>query len=255
MRLHVLPRFADHHIGDLRRAEIHEMLDELVAGGRTGTAREVKKQLSRFYTWAVDREMTDVNPVFAMKRPDLAPTTEAGRALEDDELRAIWRAAEEMRYPFGSLYQLLMLTGQRRSEWACARRSEINMDERTLEVPRTRYKGRRDHIVPHSTPVCALLDSFPLWAEDDFYLLSSQAGHRTVAGFSQGKARLDAFAERHLRQITGQPNEKMRYFRIHDLRVTCETRLANLGFHQEIRDAVLGHAQPLLQKTYNKLDT
>jgi hypothetical protein len=32
------------------------------------------------------------------------------------------------------------------------------------------------------------------------------------------------------------------------------TRLAHLGFNQEIRDAVLGHAKLGLQKTYNKYD-
>ncbi|MES0020221.1 hypothetical protein [Mesorhizobium sp. M0036] len=36
--------------------------------------------------------------------------------------------------------------------------------------------------------------------------------------------------------------------------MTCETRLAHLGFNQEVRDAVLGHAKPGLQKTYNKHD-
>jgi integrase len=254
MRLHVLPRFGDRHIGDIRRAEIHELLDDLIAIGRTGTAREVKKQLSRFFNWAVDRELVEANPVFAMKRPDLAPATEAGRALSDQELTAIWRAASEMRYPFGTLYQLLMLTGQRRAEWARARRSEHNEAGRWLEVPRYRYKGRRDHVVPLSGAVSQLMDTLPRWSEEDHYLLSSQAGHKAVAGFSQGKARLDALAERHLREITGQPNAQMKYFRIHDFRVTCETRLATLGFPQDVRDAVLGHAKPGLQKTYNKHD-
>jgi integrase len=45
---------------------------------------------------------------------------------------------------------------------------------------------------------------------------------------------------------------KLTCFRVHDFRVTCETRLANLGFNQEVRDAVLGHAKAGLQKTYNK---
>jgi hypothetical protein len=36
--------------------------------------------------------------------------------------------------------------------------------------------------------------------------------------------------------------------------VTCETRLAKLGFNQDIRDAVIGHAKAGLQKTYNKYD-
>jgi hypothetical protein len=43
-------------------------------------------------------------------------------------------------------------------------------------------------------------------------------------------------------------------YRVHDFRVTCETRLATLGFNQDVRDAVLGHAKPGLQKTYNKYD-
>jgi integrase len=50
----------------------------------------------------------------------------------------------------------------------------------------------------------------------------------------------------------GDLEAKLHYYRVHDFRVTCETRLANLGFNQEIRDAVLGHAKPGLQKTYNK---
>ncbi|MEM7731924.1 MAG: hypothetical protein AAF280_03975 [Pseudomonadota bacterium] len=161
MRLLVLPRFGSRHIRDLRRSDIHQLLDDLVATGRTGTARDVKKQLSRVYKWAVDRELIDMNPVFAMKRPDLGPNTEAGRALEDLELAAIWREAEEMRYPFGSLYQLLMLTGQRRPEWASAQRSEINLSGRYLEVPRVRYEGRRNHVVPMSVPVVNLINSFP----------------------------------------------------------------------------------------------
>ncbi len=36
--------------------------------------------------------------------------------------------------------------------------------------------------------------------------------------------------------------------------MTCETRLAQLGFSQDVRDAVLGHAKPGLQRTYNKYD-
>jgi hypothetical protein len=105
-----------------------------------------------------------------------------------------------------------------------------------------------------SCPVWELLEALPLWSDEDHYLLSSQSGHRAIAGFSQGKARLDALAEKHLRDITGQPSARMKYFRVHDLRVTCETRLATLGFYQEVRDAMLGHAKPGLQKTYNKHD-
>ena len=51
---------------------------------------------------------------------------EAGRALTNDELSLIWAATDELGYPYGPLYRLLILTGQRRNDWADASRSEIN---------------------------------------------------------------------------------------------------------------------------------
>ena len=66
--------------------------------------------------------------------------------------------------------------------------------------------------------------------------------------------RLDRAAEIILREQLRDGSAELRHYRVHDFRVTCETRLANLGFNQEVRDAVLGHAKPGLQKTYNKHD-
>lgn len=40
------------------------------------------------------------------------------RALSMDELRRVWNAAEEIGYRYGRVIQLLILTGQRRSEVA-----------------------------------------------------------------------------------------------------------------------------------------
>ena len=71
LRLHVTPSFGDRPMAEIRRAEIYRLLDDIIATGRIGTAREVKKQRSRFYNWAVDREIVESNPVFAMKRPEL----------------------------------------------------------------------------------------------------------------------------------------------------------------------------------------
>jgi len=79
----------DRRIADIRRSEIHEIMDDLVASGRIGTAREVRKQMSRIFNWAADREIIESNPLSGMKRTDLARNTEAGRALTDIELRSI----------------------------------------------------------------------------------------------------------------------------------------------------------------------
>jgi integrase len=185
-----------------------------------------------------------------MSRSDLQKNEEAGRALTDAELRYVWRAASSLGYPFGPMYQILMLTGQRRNEWAAASRREINGDQRWLEVPKARYKGGRDHIVPISDEVWSIFDTLPVWTGNDYFIFSTRDGVVPVSGFSKAKLRLDAAALTAMR--ADDPIATLVYYRVHDFRVTCETRLANLGFNQEIRDAVLGHAKPGLQKTYNK---
>jgi integrase len=252
--LHVLPRFQGLPLGEITRADIHGLLDDLVDQGKKGTAREVRKHLSKLYNWSMDRELVTASPVQGLMRGELAPAEDVGRALTDDELRAVWRAAGEIGYPFGPYYRLLILTGQRRSEWAEARASEIDASNRWLEIPRARYKGRRDHIVPLSDAAWALVDGLPGWAGADHYIFSSNGGRVPISGFTQGKRRLDEAAREALRSLRGDPKLALPSYRVHDFRVTCETRLAHLGFSQEIRDAVLGHAKPGLQRTYNKHD-
>jgi integrase len=242
LRLHVEPAWESRPVASITRKDVHQLFDDLVADGKAKVAREVRTHLSRYFGYCTNRDLIDKNPMLGLERDDLrkGDDEEAGRELTDDELRSIWKAAGSMGAPFGTLYQLLILTGQRRNEWADAKRSEIDAHKRWLEVPKARYKGKRDHIVPMSDAVWALFETLPAWAGNDYFILTTTAGERPVSGFSRAKARLDKAAG------------KLPYFRIHDFRVTCETRLASLGFNQEVRDAVLGHAKPGLQKTYNK---
>lgn len=248
--LHVVPRLGSTPIRDVRRADVHALLDELVAADKVGTAREVRKHLSRLFNWAVDRELLTDSPVHGLRRGDLDPNAEAGRALTNEELRHIWRAAGGLGYPFGPWYQLLILTGRRRDEWAAARRSEIDAAERLHELPKDRHKSRRGHVLPLSDPAWAIIDGLPVWPGNDYHLLSTNAGAGHIKGFSKAKTRLDAAALKLMRKADA--TAALAPYRVHDFRVTCETRLADLGFNQDVRDAVLGHAKPGLQKTYNK---
>lgn len=254
LRLHVVPRLAGIPLGEISRSDIHRVLDDLVEERKMGTAREVRKHLSKLYNWAMDRELVSSSPVQGLKRGELTPPDDVGRSLNDDELRAVWRAAGEIGYPFGPYYRLLILTGQRRAEWAEARSTEVDGVNKWLEIPRARYKGRRDHIVPLSDAAWGIAESLPAWSGESYFLFSSTGGRAPISGFTQGKRRLDEFAREALRSLRGDEKLILPSYRVHDFRVTCETRLAHLGFNQEIRDAVLGHAKPGLQRTYNKHD-
>jgi hypothetical protein len=73
-----------------------------------------------------------------------------------------------------------------------------------------------------------------------------------ISGFSKAKKLLDKAAIAELREALGDPKARTGNYRIHDFRVTCESRPADLGFNQDVHDAVLGHAKIGLQRTLNK---
>jgi integrase len=144
-------------------------------------------------------------------------------------------------------------TGDQPRTATCAKsRSEINMDKRWLEVPKARYKGDRDHVVPLAKTSLEIIKELPAWPGNDYFLFSTRDGRLPISGFSRGKSRLDEEVRRAM--ASHELASSLVAYRVHDFRVTCETRLATLGFNQDVRDAVLGHAKPGLQKTYNKYD-
>lgn len=244
LEMHVLPALGSKPIADIKRADINKLIDVLVdedreGGPLRGAAREVRKHVHHLFDFAVDRGIIEANPAHKLKRKILKSNGEAGRALDDDELRAIWRASDEIGYPYGPWIKLLILTGARRGDWQKATRSEIDYGKRTLEIGASRYKTGHAQIVPLVDVAWEIFDDLPIWNEGDF-LFSTTGGRKAINSAGRAKDKIDALA----------PTE--RPWRIHDLRVTAETRMASLGITQEHRDAVLGHAKPGLQKTYNK---
>lgn len=250
LRLHVEPHWRDRPLSDIRRADVHTLLDDLVTDDAIGTAREVRKHLSRLFNWAVDRELVNDSPVHGMTRTDLRANEDAGRALSDDELRHIWRAAGALGYPFGPWYQLLMLTGRRRGEWAMASRAEIDAVSRLHNLPKERHKSGTGHILPLSDPAWAIIDGLPVWPGNDYFLFSTRDGKAPISGFSKVKERLDEGALKLMRKADAEAT--LAPFRVHDFRVTCQTRMAALGVGTELIDATLGRVKQGLRKLYDK---
>ncbi len=252
LEAHVWPEWGPRPIGDLAQADVHALLDKLVADGRTGIAREVRKHLSRLFNFAAARALIPASPMAGMRRRDLTQAVKE-RSLSDAEVRALWVATGEMGYAYGPAVRLLLLTGQRKSEWLRARWSEIDSDERLLVLPRERFKSRRGHVVPLEGEAWRIVEGLPRWRKGDA-LFSTSGGVTPVSGDSKAKARLDRLVLAELRKAAGDPKSTMEPFTLHDLRRTCETRMARLSVGREVRDAVLGHARDGLQRTYNKHD-
>ncbi|MBL6854227.1 MAG: hypothetical protein ISS15_03010 [Alphaproteobacteria bacterium] len=125
-------------------------------------------------------------------------------------------------------------------------------DRHILEIPANRYKSDRAHVVPLAPAAWHIITNLPEWPGNDYALFSGRAGTTPISGISKAKARLDAAALELLRKE--DPNAQLPPYRVHDLRVTCRTRLTHLGIADDIAEAVIGHAQAALGKIYNKHD-
>jgi integrase len=170
--------------------------------------------------------------------------------LNDAELRAAWRAADKVGYPYGPLFKFLMLTGQRKSEVAEARWSEIDLAKKTWTIPAERMKAGAAHVVPLSDDAITVLRSLPRFDGGD-YLFSVQFGKRPVAAFSAAKAQFDAVMLKALRE--DEPKAKLPDFVIHDIRRTVRTGLSAIpNISDLVRELVIAHTKPGLHKVYDQ---
>ena len=251
LEMHVLPSLGDRPIRDIKRDDIHALLDKLVKANQLGAAAGVQKHVRGLFEFALDRDLVDKNPAKKLKRPELKPTKKARRNLDDAELRAVWIAAGTMGYPFGDWVRLLILTGQRRADWFNTQWGEIDSEKRILEIPASRYKTKIDHVVPLVGPAWEIVSTLPRHSGGDF-MFSTRGGKVPIAGFSKAKKLLDKLALEVLRR--DDPDATLTKYTFHDFRSTHKTRLAALGVIQEHRNAVHGHVHKGMDAIYNKHD-
>jgi integrase len=203
-------------------------------------ARNLLATAKRMFGWAIGQHCygLESSPCDRLKAKDiLGQKRPRKRVLSDKELRAVWKAAEKTGYPYGPLFQLLLLTGARKSEIARARWSEIDQERRVLIVPDERHKSERGHVIWLSAPAWKIIESLPRFKSGDF-LFSSTSGRTPINGFSKAKDAFDKIA-------------KVEGWTIHDLRRSMRSRLATLPIAQGVAELMIGHAQPGLVETYS----
>ena len=153
----VVARWRYRRIGQITRRDIIEVVDEVAGRGTTGHADKVRAWVHALLSWCLSRDLIEDNPAASLRRPHKARIR--SRVLGDEELRGIWRAAEELGYPFGPVAQLLMLTGQRRGEVCRMRWADVDLKDRLWVMGDT--KGGRPHAVPLVERACAILGGLP----------------------------------------------------------------------------------------------
>lgn len=192
--------------------------------------RAVFAALSGVFRWLKDERKIVANP--CLGAVTVAPFIVRDRVLDNDEIRWFWAACEKEGKPFGPVFKLLLLTGQRLNEIAGMRRTELRDD--ALHLPPSRTKNKRPHTVPLVDQAKALIPN----GETDFVFTTT--GKTPISGWSTAKARLDAAMLKIARKEKGD-DFIIPDWVLHDLRRTAVTGMNELGISPHVVEQVVNH--------------
>lgn len=182
--------------------------------------------LKVFLNWAVSEQMIDTNPIATMKVPTNNKPRE--RILSETELLEVYSKAKEQSWPYGAIVQLLILTGQRKSEIGSLEWSWIDQEDHTITLPSHFTKNGKPHRFPYGDLAAQIIAQLPQL--DDTYLFP---GHTKKAvlfnGWSKCKKRFD------------EELPDVEPFTLHDLRRTFSSNLAMLGTPIHATEKLLNH--------------
>jgi integrase len=243
----VLPKWRNRPYSSIRRADVIELAEGLVAAGKPTLANRVHSLISGIFTFAMDAALLESNPCHRLKKRGVENV--GNRTLTDAEIRLFWNGIGESTRArhLGLGLRLALLTGARAGEIAGINRAELehlaDPDRAAWIIPGARTKNKRDHLIP-LVPLArdVVLDLLAMIEAGEPYLFPTRSCNRAGPIRSNsitqamdsfgGRLKGDDDAERTWRADPPTP---------HDLRRTVETRLAGLRISKEVRDRVLNH--------------
>ena len=238
-------RWSDKPIAEIDGHDVHSLIDETRRSGAPGLerrsdgptearARVMLSCLSKMFGWLVQHRRLSQNPCKDVHRPEASRARD--RVLTDAEIVKFWRATDAERKELSALLKLLLLTGCRLNEVAGMTRAELSDDGATWNIPGARTKNKRPHVVPLAPLARKMVGS----GSEGFVFTTT--GRSPVSGWSKIKRRLDEAM-------------KIPPWRLHDLRRTAATGMAEIGIAPHIVEAALNHvsgAKAGVAGTYNR---
>ena len=253
---HLYPPLGHRLIETVTRRDILDLLDGIEAKTSGVRANRVLANVRRMFAWAVERGIIEASPAANVRAPGQEQSRD--RVLTDDEVRAFLRACETMGEPFGPLFRLLLLTGQRREEVAGMPWAELDLPGAVWHLPASRTKNKRASDVPLAEQSVAILNGLVRRSSLVFpaaFTCGGRTGPRRVSGFGRAKRRLDEIMLAELRKVDLEAT--LPEWRLHDLRRTAASGMARLGVAVHVVEALLNHKSGTISgvaAVYNRHD-
>jgi integrase len=179
-----------------------------------------------FFRWCV-RPPRRYIPYTPLEGVHVSTGKKRRRTLNIQELKTVWAAAGKQGYPHGTVVRLLILTGQRRGEIGALRWPWIDQKARTITLPDTITKNRKEHTFPYGEMAARIIAEVPRRNTTDLLFPSKTSDERPISGWSKFKHAM---------------KDDVPKWRLHDLRRTFRTFHGQIGTPAEIGERLINHA-------------
>jgi len=261
---------------DIKKRDVVLLLESIIERGSPGSANSNFKIIRKMFRFAVQRDILEHSPCDGVVMP--APLNRGDRVLSEAEIKTLWSSLDTCNISddIRRAIRLILVTGQRPGEVIGMHTSEIELrieKEKIIgawwTIPAERSKNKKAHRVFLTDTALDLIGSlkkidketgkevdkgyiFPCAKANKIQpmgrLSISQAVWRNLSSpvLVNGKPVFDQKGEPVTENKLGVAD-----FTPHDLRRTAATFMSQLGFMDEVIDAVLNHTKQGIIRTYN----
>jgi integrase len=237
LRRHVLPYWGTRDFVSIRRSDINKLLDA-IAETSVWNADHTLSVIRKIAAWHASRDDDYVSPFVVGMRRTRSEDRERSRILNDDELRAVWQAAETNGV-FGALVRVLLLTGQRRGAVVGMKWDHVK-DGGIWEIAtEDREKGNIGAVrLPEAA--LAIIQAQPKFKSNP-YVFAATRGPGPLNGYNKRKLSFDKACG-----VIG--------WTLHDLRRTARSLMSRAAVSDEHAEHALGHKLQGVRRVYNRHD-
>ncbi|MBB1427632.1 tyrosine-type recombinase/integrase [Shewanella sp. SG44-2] len=244
LELYLFPALGETPISALTAPQVIQVLKPAEAKGYIETCKRVISWLNEVMTFAVNTGLIHSNPLIGIAAAFGVPEKRQMPTLKPAELPEFIEVLtySNIKITTRCLIEFQLHTMTRPAEAAMAKWTEIDLDKQLWTIPAERMKMKREHIIPLTPHVLALLKRLQLISSHLEYIFPSDRNPNTHTNT----------------QTANMAIRRMGYkgrLVAHGLRALASTTLNEQGFDAELIEVSLAHVDKnTVRAAYNRAD-
>ncbi|MEZ8474480.1 tyrosine-type recombinase/integrase [Vibrio toranzoniae] len=244
LELHIFPYLSDTPVKQITAPQVIELLRPIEAKGSLETVKRLIQRLNEVMGYATNCGFISANPLTGIRKAFKKPKKENMASLSPAELPELIEAIANanIKRTTRCLLEWQLHTMTRPSEASGARWDEIDWEEKIWTIPAERMKKRREHRIPLTEQMLAILEVIkPISSHRDFIFPSDRDPKKPCNSQTANMAlKRMGFAGRLVS---------------HGLRSLASTTLNEQGFDRDLIEASLAHVDDnQVRSAYNRTD-